>query len=1019
MSDELGAGGIRERVLAAWRAAPDRFREDANAEEDLALGGYRDRAVVELAQNAADAATRAGVPGRLLLRLADTDDGLVLVAANTGAPLDAAGVRSLASLRASAKRDEPSVGRFGVGFAAVLALTDAPAVVSHGRGVRFSRADSAALVADVAREVPGLALELERRDGHVPALRLPLAAEGVAPTGYDTAVLLPLRDPGIDGGAAHELAARLMDEVGDPLLLALEGLEEVVVEVPGEPTRTLRDVGSRWHVHRASGSHDAADLADRPTEERRRPFWSLTWAVPRREGADVPHVVHAPTPTDEPLAWPALLIASFPLEPSRRHVADGPARDALVARAAAAYAELLVALAAEPAAGVDSVDVVSLVPTGLPAGGLDADLREAALPLLAGSPVLPGVSADVVRPRDAVALETSGDDERVLAVLAPLIGGLVAAPRSATAALAALGVRRVTVAEVVEALPSHPDPSWWGRLYAGLAPWADDTAGREALAALPVPLADGRVVRGVRGLLMPGPDLVADLRSGTGPLALLASHGLRVVHHDAVADEAGARLLERLGASAAGARVVLEEPAVRHALEEAADQAEAGASAHEVAEVAEALLTLVSAAVRTGALRPGELPWLADLPLPDGDGELAPAAGLVLPGSAAERLLDPDEVGALAHDVAGRWPADVLESVGVASTLGLLRWTGVETDGLPDELLDLDGAPEWAATLPEGSVAEVLAVRDLDLVVEAGWPEAVAVITGDPQLLAALRDPVLVTRRGGVVRAPSYAAWWLRSRLGLGACADPDADRGLAAALAPPPGWVGELAPTMRAALGLPRRWSDLDPAGWTAVLAAAGPADVSGLLAMWHALASAAVAGELPDLEAPLRLAAIGADGVEVVAADAAVVADAPMWLQRSDLGAWVVVPPSLADALADVLDLELASEAAAGEVEPGGSPTETPAVVRDLLPHVPARWFSRDRLRVDGVEVGWWVRGTGAEAEVHATSPRGLAYGLSQAAGGWSRRATVEALLDSPASSSQVLTEAALEEPGLSGGR
>src|SRR3712207_6379916 len=59
----------RTRVLTAWAASPARFREDANAEEDLVRGGYRDRLVVELAQNAADAALRAGVPGRLRLEL--------------------------------------------------------------------------------------------------------------------------------------------------------------------------------------------------------------------------------------------------------------------------------------------------------------------------------------------------------------------------------------------------------------------------------------------------------------------------------------------------------------------------------------------------------------------------------------------------------------------------------------------------------------------------------------------------------------------------------------------------------------------------------------------------------------------------------------------------------------------------------------------------------------------------------------------------------------------------------------
>ncbi len=62
-ADPFGVARLRRSVLDAWAASPARFREDANAEEDLALGGYRDRLVVELAQNAADAAVRAGVAG--------------------------------------------------------------------------------------------------------------------------------------------------------------------------------------------------------------------------------------------------------------------------------------------------------------------------------------------------------------------------------------------------------------------------------------------------------------------------------------------------------------------------------------------------------------------------------------------------------------------------------------------------------------------------------------------------------------------------------------------------------------------------------------------------------------------------------------------------------------------------------------------------------------------------------------------------------------------------------------------
>ena len=139
LADPFGTASLRTRVLDAWAASPSRFREDANAEEDYALGGYRDRVVVELAQNAADAAVRGGVPGRLRLTLRDG----VLTALNTGAPLDAAGVEALSTLRASSKRgdaaDGGTVGRFGVGFAAVVAVSDCPRIRSATGAVAWSR----------------------------------------------------------------------------------------------------------------------------------------------------------------------------------------------------------------------------------------------------------------------------------------------------------------------------------------------------------------------------------------------------------------------------------------------------------------------------------------------------------------------------------------------------------------------------------------------------------------------------------------------------------------------------------------------------------------------------------------------------------------------------------------------------------------------------------------------------------------------------------------------------------------
>ncbi|MEE4488636.1 molecular chaperone Hsp90, partial [Streptomyces sp. BE230] len=106
-ADPFGTARLRRGVLDAWGAGPARFREDANAEEDLALGGYRDRLVVDLAQTPADAAARPHGPGRLRLTLhpATATAPAVLAAANTGAPLDATGVESRSPLRASAKRE--------------------------------------------------------------------------------------------------------------------------------------------------------------------------------------------------------------------------------------------------------------------------------------------------------------------------------------------------------------------------------------------------------------------------------------------------------------------------------------------------------------------------------------------------------------------------------------------------------------------------------------------------------------------------------------------------------------------------------------------------------------------------------------------------------------------------------------------------------------------------------------------------------------------------------------------------
>ncbi len=62
-ADPFGTAALRDAAVRAWQSSPTRLREDANLEEDHARGWYRDRVVVELAQNAADAAAAGGGRG--------------------------------------------------------------------------------------------------------------------------------------------------------------------------------------------------------------------------------------------------------------------------------------------------------------------------------------------------------------------------------------------------------------------------------------------------------------------------------------------------------------------------------------------------------------------------------------------------------------------------------------------------------------------------------------------------------------------------------------------------------------------------------------------------------------------------------------------------------------------------------------------------------------------------------------------------------------------------------------------
>ncbi|WP_235916546.1 sacsin N-terminal ATP-binding-like domain-containing protein [Spelaeibacter cavernicola] len=815
------------------------MREDAAAEADLVRAGYRDRVLTELAQNAADA---AGSAGRVAVWLDDRE----LHIANTGSPLNYQGVQALSALRASSKVG--GVGQFGVGFSAVLSVSDEVEVRSTSGSIRFSAAETRKTLADKSIGAES-----------VPVLRLvwPIAEKPAA--GWDTEVVLRLRD---DVDAATLLASMVIESID--LLLELPALESI--RVSGDAV--VRTERIRTERAMPDGVTEVS-IGDRIWWQYSTP--RARWLLPVVGGIGRPvaaDVLRAPTRSDEELSLPAIVIASVDMQPDRRRVLPGARVDEL----ASGYAKF--------AAAVPVVSRLALVPDpGFARSEVDSVLREAILRELQENSWLPVAGDNNAVPTSATVLP--GLSVELAELLGDIVPNLVVPELSGNrhaSALAQLDVHRIGLARVAEALSGIERPSeWWQRLYGALEPLAVDNVAAQELGALPVPLADGRLVTGPRTTVI-ATDLVA-----TGDVPV---HWARLVHPGAVHP-----LLERLGAKQAAALDLLSDPALQAAIEDSDD---------DLSELVEAVLT-----VAAHITDPDRLPsWLGLLPLPDDAGDLRSADELLLPDAPlATVLIDDSPFGTVDSGLVERFGGIALRAIGVGSGFTVVR------DSMPTGAdHDLDAEHDWWNALPEDP-EDFAAVRDLDLVDDDRWPQALTLLANDPNI-----RPLLADRLG-------YTSWWLRRYaridghvLGSYCLPDvtafaglldpldhPDADA-LGGALADPAVLDGDVAQLLL------DRLADVDrtPTPGVAV----------GVHAM---LATAVRKGVLVpnDVAPPDRVRTLAGDLADP--ADAVVV-DNP-WVSR-------VVPQTIAvlgtiesaAALADLLDIRLASEAVRGEVRSHG---------------------------------------------------------------------------------------------------
>lgn len=938
--------------------------------------GYRDRLLTELAQNAADAAAKAGVPGRVAVRL----DGRTLHITNTGAPLDLPGVHALTALRASGKADPADVGRFGVGFTAVLSVSDDIEVRSTTGSLSFSRQRTLDTLRDNEIQLPA-------GDAHFvpPTLRLVWPAATPPAPGADTEIVLRLRDD-VDPSA---LLSAMRAEAAD-LLLELPALQRVRI-ADDEFTSTLGELGNGVRELRVDGPGD-----------ERRSWWQYRtsrarWLLPVRNGKPVaaaPDVLRAPTRSDEELSLPAILIADIPMQPDRRRLLPG----ARIAELATGYADFARALA--PA------DRLALVPApGFARSEADSLLREAIvgelrtngwLPVLsavqqetrlddeldpmgesaADLGVIPSASTD--SPDDAVE-PVDGDAESIWGggffeppvttppsyanavptrasvftglttelaeLLDDVIGPLVIPELSGPAhseALGTLDVHRLGLARLAELSGGlQREPGWWRRLYEALESFVADPLAAEELGALAVPLADGRVVTGPRTVVLDDQLEV--------PIPV---HWARLVHPDAAHP-----LLARLGARSATAEDLLNDPGLHAELEDRPDDE----------DTLDAVLRLASHA--NPALLP---PWLGLLELPDTAGELRRADELLLPDAPLYPLLVEDApFGTLDKALVDAYGVEPLRAIGVGWDFSVV--TEADPTG-PDH--DLDDEEQWWSGLT-ADPPELAAVRDLDLVDEIAWPDALLQLVSEPRTRRLLADP------------DGYTAWWLRRHaridgtplgllrhpadteftgllheFGFDGFSRTDLDA-LRAVFADPVVLSTELAEALLEALADPAKTPSPE------------------VISRTHRKLAIAVATqrlEVTDLELPNRVRALS--GAVIDPADALVL-DQPWLALALPADRLVYGDTEHAQALATLLDLPAASAAVTAEVlgtgRRGTWATEPLGVVLREMLTLPAQdgdlvLHDELRVRLDGavqgtVAVPWWREG----ATTHVRIPEG----------------------------------------------
>ncbi|MCR6704485.1 MAG: DUF3883 domain-containing protein [Cellulomonas sp.] len=449
---------------------------NAAAAEDRVRSDYAGRSVIELLQNAHDACADAGEVGTAWIVVTPS----ALVVANQGLPFDAGRVHALIQLGDSSKTVSDArhhtIGYKGVGFTAVLELTDQPQVFSAPTRFGFDRRAASSVIREALGAAPrGVPLRY---------FPFPLVGADAGPDeelvtrlltdGAVTAIRLPFRDP----RAAADAMTEVLEGLRPQTLLFMPSLKRLVVETPGVRREWSRWNGRRVGRHRIThlrASHAKTEswlvaartvpvppaVVDRLDDK----LWAdvsqveAKVALPWRDGHPDPEApaqpIHVYFPTDDSLGRALLVHGDFYVHSSRRRITTTGPGLAITELVQEAVAELVAEVAVDLRHHGEHL-VGVLTPVQGPEG-YGVTLASAIDARLATAPFLPGASRGAyLAPADAKAVRTAMSGRhraRLVSFLEPDADLLSAAiPDSSVEWLSGLGLRSLEPGDVVRRL---------------------------------------------------------------------------------------------------------------------------------------------------------------------------------------------------------------------------------------------------------------------------------------------------------------------------------------------------------------------------------------------------------------------------------------------------------------------------------------------------------------------------------------------------------------------------------------